>query len=158
MKGKELISERFGVAVCQLGLALAYIFYILTSAALIPMEFIEAGMPRYRAATVFDWVPPVILSLVAGCFLWLYRRKMFNSVYISLGLFLTALGAVLFSVRYPVALIMLFCFAGSWSLLFDALLPQSRKWKSSRLLLINLILCFLGFGFGVLAFILVSAF
>ncbi len=154
---KKSVSELFGVAICQVGLALAFIVFILTSSALLPIQAIEAGMPRYRLATIFEWGPPVILSLAAGCFLWVYRRKMFNSVYISLGLFLAALGAILFSVKYPVALIMLFCFAGSWSLLFDAVLPQNRKWKYSRLLLINLFLCFLGIGFGILAFILVSA-
>ena len=155
--GKKSLSELFGVAICQVGLALALVFYILTSAALMPVKVFESQIVRYRAFTACDWIPPVILSFMAGCLLWVYRRKMFNSVYISLGLFLAALGASLFSVKYPAALVMLFCFAGSWSLLFDSVFPQSRKWKPSRLFLINMLLFFFGFGFGVLAFILVSA-
>ena len=155
--GKKATSELFGVAMCQVGLALAFVIYILTSAALMPVKFIESQIVHYQTVTACDWIPPVMLSFMAGCLLWLYRRKMFNSVYISLGLLLAALGVVLFSVTSPVALIMLFCFAGSWSLLFDAVLPQSGKWKTSRLLLVNLLIFFLGLGFGVLAFIFVSA-
>jgi hypothetical protein len=155
---KKNISERFGVAICQIGLALAFIFYILTLAALLPIRAIVDGMPHYRIATAFEWVPPVFLSLLAGFFLLLYRRKIFNPVYVSLGLFLAALGSVLFSVRYPVALIMLFCFSGSCNLLFDVILPQSKNWKSTHLVLLNLILCFLGFGLGLLAFSAASTF
>ena len=53
--GKKSISELFGVAICQVGLALAFIVFTLTSSALLPIQAIEAGMPRYRLATAFEW-------------------------------------------------------------------------------------------------------
>lgn len=148
--GKTL-SERFGTGMCQVGIALAFIFYLMTSAALLPIGSPGRGMRHYAAASAADWGPTVALTLLAGCLLWLYRRRSHDSVILPLGLALSALGAVLSSVRYPVGAIMILCFSGSTSLVFDALAPGSAGLKPLTLVLLNLGLCVLGLLAGALA-------
>jgi len=149
-KGKT-ISERFGAGMCQAGIAFAFLFYLMTSAALLPIGSPGRGMRRYSAASAADWGPTIILTLLAGCLLWLYRRRAHDSVILPLGLALSALGAVLSSVRYPVGVVMILCFSGSTSLVFDALVPGSAGLKPLTLVLLNLLLCALGLLVGALA-------
>ena len=147
----ETLSERFGAGMCQAGIAFAFLFYLMTSAALLPIGSPGRGMQRYAAASAADWGPTVVLTLLAGCLLWLYRRRTHDSVILPLGLALSALGAVLSSVRYPVGAVMILCFSGSTSLVFDALMPVSAGLKPLTLVLLNLLLCALGLLVGALA-------